>query len=101
MKLAKSATFNPEKMLSVVITLSLIQLNGKLSLCPMVSGLTFFSSNTAYIHSSPLELRRTLLQKRLRSLLFVFGPGAKPKEGGLQREALGLAGFQSFVHRLK
>ena len=51
--------------------------------------------------SPPLELWRALLQKRLRAFLLVFCPGAKSEERGFQRLSLGLAGFQSFVHRLQ
>jgi len=51
--------------------------------------------------SPPVELWRPLLEKRLRALFFVLRSGTKREQRSFQRQALGLARFQSFVHRLE
>src|SRR4051812_30692126 len=51
--------------------------------------------------STPLKLRRALLEKSLRALPLVFRPGAEPEERSLKRQALALARLQAFVHRFE
>src|SRR3977135_600833 len=68
MKLARSTTFNPEKMLSFAMTgLSLLQ-----------------------VSSSPLESRGALFQEGGRSFLLVLGCSAEPEVGGLEHQAIAL-----------
>src|SRR5207302_7001958 len=74
MKLARSTTLSPEKMLSPAMN----------SLLP----------------SPSLELRGALLEERLRPLLLVVRPGAEAEEGCFQGQPFGLARLQSLVHRL-
>src|SRR6266478_2370957 len=78
MKLARSTTFKPEKMLSVAF----------------VSAVTAGSS-------SPLELWRAFLQEGPRAFLLVFGAGAQPEEGSFECHAFGLARLHALVHRLE
>src|SRR6201988_5430615 len=73
MKLEKSTTFNPEKILSVAMR----------SPC-----------------SPSRELRRTLFEKRRRPFLLVFGCGADGEERAFHHQAFGLARLQPFVDRL-
>src|SRR6266403_1762005 len=75
MKLARSTTLSPEKMLSPAMN----------SLLP----------------SPSLELRGALLEERLRPLLLVVRPGAEAEEGCFQGQPFGLARLQSLVHRLE
>src|SRR6267142_1708609 len=80
MKLARSTTFKPEKMLSVVMCRSLI---GRARPSPA------------------LELWRPLLEERRRAFLLVFRPRAEAEVRGLQREAFSLAPFEPLVHGLE
>src|SRR5882724_3823517 len=84
MKLAKSTTFNPEKMFSLI----LISFYLFIGLC-------------LFLSLSPPKLRSALFKKGRCPLLLVFGAGAQSEERSLQRQALIQAGFQSFVDRLK
>src|SRR5438105_3728511 len=81
MKLAKSTTFNPENMLSLVMTIPFLLLNTELL--------------------TTLELRLTLLKKGGSSFLLVFRSGAKAEEGRLQRQTFGHRRFQAVIDRLK
>src|SRR6202012_3081481 len=79
MKLAKSTTFRPEKMLSLAMT-SLSQLQ---------------------ISSSPLEARRALFQEGGRSFLLVLRSGTEPEVGGLEQQAIALPRLQPLVDSLQ
>src|SRR6266704_1402409 len=68
MKLAKSTTFNPEKMLSLAMGLS-----AKSFVCGTLA-------------SSPLESRRALFEEGARALLLIVGRRAKTEVGGFQRQ---------------
>src|SRR6267154_3758465 len=79
MKLARSTTFKPEKMLSFAMTgLSSLQ-----------------------VASPPLEARDALFQECGRSFLLVLGCGAEPEVGGLEQQAIALARLQPLVDRLE
>src|SRR6266481_4426103 len=79
MKLARSTTFKPEKMLSFAMTgLSSLQ-----------------------VSSSPLESRGALFQEGGRSFLLVLGCGAESEVGGLEQQAIALARLQPLVDRLE
>src|SRR5579859_2231734 len=80
MKLARSATLSPEKMLSLAISVS--KVFGSVSL-------------------AAAELRCALLEEGGRALLLVFGSGAQAKIGRLEQHALVLARLQSLVHRIE
>src|SRR6266849_8113896 len=73
MKLARSTTFTPEKMLSVAIVAS----------------------------SAPLVLWGALLVEGLRAFLLVVRAGAQTEQRGFEGQALGLTRFEAFVHRLE
>src|SRR6266850_5082118 len=76
MKLARSTTFKPEKMLSFAMTgLSSLQ-----------------------VSSPPLEARGALFQEGGRSFLLVLGCGAEAEVGGLEQQAIALACLQPLVH---
>src|SRR5258708_13111139 len=76
MKLARSPTFKPEKMLSFAITgLSSLQ-----------------------VSSPPLEARGALFQEGGRSFLLVLGCGAEAEVGGLEQQAIALPRLQPLVH---
>src|SRR5258708_7262383 len=74
MKLAKSTTFNPEKMFSVVMRVSLL---------------------------ASLELRRTLFEKCRGAFLLVFRARAESEVGGLERQPLGLRRLHAAIHGLE
>src|SRR5258705_2321928 len=74
MKLAKSTTFSPEKMLSVAII--------------------------NFPHSPARELRRALLEKGRCAFLLVVGRGAQRKKRAFHDQAFGLARLQPSVDRL-
>src|SRR5882672_3848137 len=79
MKLARSTTFKPEKMLSFAMTgLSSLQ-----------------------VSSSPLESRDALFQEGGRSFLLVLGCGAEPEVRGLEQQAIALVRLQALVNRLQ
>src|SRR6266566_5959629 len=80
MKLARSTTFNPEKIFSVMFS--------------VVISVFFFGL-------ASLELGGALLQKRLRAFLFVLRSRAESEERSFERQTFGLACFQTFVYRLK
>src|ERR1700751_3236684 len=81
MKIARSTTFSPEKMLSVAIGSLLNGRRGGLS--------------------SPVELRRALFEEGGCALLLVFGCGAQAEIGSLEQLAFALARLQPLVHRLE
>src|SRR6185436_7297163 len=81
MKLARSTTLTPEKMLSLL---------------PSVAMTAFLS----WLDSASVELRRALLEEGLRALLLVLGARADREERGLEQQPAGLAGLQPLVHRL-
>src|SRR5260370_4236882 len=79
MKLARSTTFRPEKMLSFAMTgLSSLQ-----------------------VSSSPLESRGALFQEGGRPFLLVLGCGAEPEVRSLEQQAIALACLQALVHGLQ
>src|SRR4029077_13059847 len=78
MKLARSTTFNPEKMLSLAMT--------------VLSDLS-----RAEVFSPPVKLWRTFLEEGGGALRLVFGRSANAEVGSFQRKTLGLAGFQPLV----
>src|SRR5258708_10869737 len=80
MKLARSTTFNPEKMLSVVMSRSLIGRSRP---------------------SPALELWRSLLEEPPRAFLLVFRARAEAEVQGFQREAFFLVPFDPLVHGLE
>src|SRR5947209_20157781 len=80
MKLAKSTTFSPEKMLSAMFVTP--------------------ESCVAWT-SSTLKLGRALFEKGGSALLLVLGRCAKAEVGSLQQQALALARFNSFVRCLE
>src|ERR1700679_2792425 len=77
MKLAKSTTLSPEKMLSLAIGVSKVVMR---------------------ILLAAVELGCALFEEGGRALLLVFGSGAEAKIGRLQQQALLLARLQSLVH---
>src|SRR5258705_12120910 len=79
MKLARSTTFNPEKIFSVMFS--------------VVISVFFFGL-------ASLELGWAFLQERLGAFLFVFRSGAESEERSFQRQTFGLARLQSFLHLL-
>src|ERR1700710_1197014 len=81
MKLAKSTTFSPEKMLSLAM-----------AGCPF---------QIAVCASPAAELRCTFLEEGGGAFLLVFGGGANAEVGGLQCKAFALAGLQPLVRRLQ
>src|SRR6266496_2037724 len=83
MKLAKSTTFNPEKMLSLVMSLSAQS----------------FVCGT--LVSSPLESRRALFEEGVGAFLLVLGCGAEAEVRGLEPRAFALARFEPLVRRLE
>src|SRR5580704_13969275 len=82
MKLARSTTFSPEKMLSLAI-------GSLLNRCAW------------RVASLPAELRRSLLEEGGRALLLVFGAGAEAEVGRFEQKPLALARLQPFVHCFK
>src|SRR6266545_6917217 len=86
MKLAKSTTFKPEKMLSVRSV--------------AIVFLTSFAC--AGVRRSPrLELGLALLQERGRAFLLVVGGGADREQRAFERQPFGLARLQPLAHRLQ
>src|SRR5882724_13112 len=63
MKLARSTTFNPEKIFSFVFSVVI---------------------SVSFLDLASLELCGALLQKRLRAFLFVFGSRAEPEQRGFE-----------------
>src|SRR5882757_8989153 len=82
MKLARSTTFSPEKILSFAIG-------------------SLLNWSCALAFSPPVELRRSLFKESRRALLLVFGSGAKAEVGRLEQNPLALARLQPFVHSFK
>src|SRR5258707_9810779 len=82
MKLAKSTTFSPEKMLLLAMAVL------SKSLCAAVALPTS-------------KLRSTLLEEGGGAFLLVFGGGANAEIGGLQGKTFALAGLQSLVRGLQ
>src|SRR3954447_480324 len=83
MKLARSTTFRPEKMLSLVM--------GSPSELPYAGA---FSSPSA-------ELWCALFEEGSRAFLLVLGCGAEPEVRGLEQQAFTLARLHPLVCRLK
>src|SRR5271154_4153825 len=77
MKLARSTTLSPEKMLSLAMGVSKIVVS---------------------ISLAAAELGCTLFEEGGRALLLVVGSGAEAKIGRLEQQALILARLQSLVH---
>src|SRR5580692_3134692 len=77
MKLAKSTTLSPEKMLSLAIGVSNIVMS---------------------ISLTAVELGCALFEEGRCALLFIFGSGAEAKIGRLEQQALLLSRLQSLVH---
>src|SRR5260221_10623619 len=82
MKLAKSTTFSPEKMLLLAMAVL------SKSLCAAAT-------------SPTAKLRRTFLEEGGGAFLLVFGCGANAEIGGLQSKAFALAGLQPLVRGLQ
>src|ERR1700676_1040322 len=82
MKLARSTTFSPEKILSFSI-----------------GSLLNWSCASAF--SPPVELRRSLFEESGRAFLLVLGSGAEAEVGRLEQNPLPLAGLQPLVHSFK
>src|ERR1700677_2414695 len=82
MKLARSTTFRPEKILSFAIDLS-------------------FDWLWASAVSAPMELRRAFLEEGGCALLLVLGGGAEAEVRGFEQQAFGLARIHPFVCRLE
>src|SRR6202166_4762639 len=82
MKLAKSTTFSPEKMLLLAIAVL------SESLCAAAA-------------SPTSKLRRTFLEEGGGAFLLVFGGGANAEVGSFQCKAFALAGLQPLVRRLQ
>src|SRR5271169_107394 len=78
MKLARSTTLSPEKILSLAMGVSKFVMS---------------------ISLAAAELGCTLFKEGGGALLLVFGSGAEPKIGRLQQQALVLARLQSLVYR--
>src|SRR4051794_916496 len=78
MKLARSTTFSPEKMLSLAMFVS--------------------PESGAALSSSTLELGRAFFEEGRRALLLVLGRGAEAEIGRLEQQPLTLARLQPFVH---
>src|SRR5258707_103792 len=81
MKLAKSTTFSPEKILSPAMFVT--------------------PESCVALSSSTLKLGRALFEEGGRALLLVLGRRAEAKVGSLQQQALALARLQPLVRRLK
>src|SRR5712691_2464360 len=81
MKLARSTTLSPEKMLSLAIG--------------------YLPNRRELRISSPLELGRALFEEGGRALLLVLGGSAKSEVGSLEQQAFVLARLQPLVHRLE
>src|SRR5947199_882703 len=81
MKLARSTTFSPEKMLSPAMFVS--------------------PESCADLSSSPAELGRALFQEGGRALLLVLGRGAEAEVGRFEQQAFALARLQPLVRRLE
>ena len=76
-KLAKSTTLSPEKMLSLAIGVSKVVMS---------------------ISLAAVELRRALFEEGGGALLLVLGSGAEAEIGRLEQQALVLARLQPLVH---
>src|SRR3954447_827858 len=79
MKLAKSTTLSPEKILSFVMAV------------------LSESSGAAGFFSPPVELRRALFEEGGRALLLVLGCSAEAEVGSLEQQAFALARFHDLV----
>src|SRR5258708_33403473 len=82
MKLAKSTTCSPEKMLSLAMAVL------SKSLCAAAA-------------SPTSKLRRTFLAEGRGAFLLVFGGGANAEVGSFQCKAFALAGLQPLARRLQ
>src|SRR5260370_1419409 len=80
MKLARSKTFNPEKILSVAIYASV-----DFAVPPCLL-------------SSPTKLRHALFQESRCAFILVFRRSAQAEIGRFEQQALALARLQTFVH---
>src|ERR1700733_14561959 len=82
MKLARSTTFRPEKILSFAMDLS-------------------FESLWPSAYSAPMELGRALFEEGGRAFSLVVGRGAEAEVRGFEQQAFALAGIHPFVRRLE
>src|SRR5882762_11796428 len=78
MKLARSTTFSPEKILSLAIG--------------------YLPNRRELRISPPVELGRAFFEEGRRALLLVLGRGAEAEVGRLEQQPLALARLQPFVH---
>src|SRR5437762_2885771 len=112
MKLARSTTFSPEKMLSLAIRISLNQceLRGdrwsvaaiQASRCSRRRCCGCRRGDGDLSCASPaLELRRPLVEESGGAFLLVFGASAQAKERRFERQSPILAGFHTLVHGLE
>src|SRR3954451_23078219 len=83
MKLAKSTTFNAEKMLSLAMA---------------VSAESFMCETLA---SSPQESRDALFEEGVGAFLLVLGCGTEAEVRSLEPRSFALARFEAFVRRLE
>src|SRR5271163_1534733 len=82
MKLARSTTFSPEKMLSLAIG-------------------SLLNRRVRWCCSPPAELRRALFKEGGRALLLVLGRRAQTEVGSLEQEAFTLACLHALVGRVE
>src|ERR1700757_1636618 len=78
MKLAKSTTFSPEKILSFAIE-------------------SLPAPCAKQVSSPPAESRHALFQEGGRAFILVFGRGAKAEVGSFQQQTFALARLDAFV----
>jgi hypothetical protein len=81
MKLAKSTTFSPEKILSFAIE-------------------SLLTRRTQQVFSPPVEAGHTFLEEGGRALFLVVGRGAEAEERSLEQQAFALARLNPFICRL-
>src|SRR5215831_16395568 len=96
MKLARSTTFNPEKILSVAIYTS-VDFAVRYATLPA----SCFLLPASCFLSPPTKLRHALFQESRRTFILVFRRSAQAEIGGFQREAFALARVHPFVDRLE
>src|SRR5216684_8682542 len=87
-KLARSTTFSPEKILSVVI-------------CCLRGRRGRSAARRVLLNSAPVKLRRSLCEKGRGPFGFVASPGAQPEQRCLKRQTLRQVRLQPAVHRLE
>src|SRR5207237_1580041 len=87
-KLARSTTFNPEKMLSVVI-------------CCLRGRHGRSATRRVLLNSVSVKLQRPFCEKGRRPFGFVARPGAQAEQRCLERKSLRQVRLQPAVHRLE